>query len=151
MPGAAGLGCRLVGHSYGGAVITAGGTDNTTVIGLVYVAAYAPEEGETLAQINDLGGGAQGLTSNFVVRPYPGAAEGDGDGYIDPAHFHDLFCADIDDGLAAVMAVSQRGVALSALVTPAGTPAWKTVPSYYLVATDDQTIPRRPSGSWPNA
>ena len=131
----------LVGHSYGGAVITAGGTSNPNIKALVYVAAYAPDEGETLAQINDLGGGAAELTSHFVVRPYAGAAEGDGDGYIDPAHFHRLFCADVDDELASVMALSQRGVALSALVTPAGTPAWKTVPSFYLVASDDKTIP----------
>ena len=100
------------------AVITAGGTSNPNIKALVYVAAYAPDEGETLAQINDLGGGAAELTSHFVVRPYAGAAEGDGDGYIDPAHFHRLFCADVDDELASVMALSQRGVALSALVTP---------------------------------
>jgi pimeloyl-ACP methyl ester carboxylesterase len=131
----------LAGHSYGGAVITNAGTGNPNVKALVYVAAYAPDEGETLSQVNDLGGTTTALGQHIVARPYPGAPEGDADGYIDPAHFHEVFCADLDADLAAVMAVSQRGVALSGLVTPSGVPAWKTVPCWYLVAGDDHAIP----------
>jgi pimeloyl-ACP methyl ester carboxylesterase len=131
----------LVGHSYGGCVITNAGVGAPNVQALVYIAAYAPDEGETLSDAGTLGGGSTDLTKHLILRPYPGAPEGDADGYIDPEFFHELFCADVDDGLAAIMAVSQRAVALSGLVTPSGPAAWKTIPSWYMVATDDQTIP----------
>lgn len=76
-----------------------------------------------------------------MLRPYPGAPEGDADGYIDPAFFHELFCADVDQHLAAIMGLSQRGVAVSGLVTPSGQAGWKTIPSWYMVAANDATIP----------
>jgi pimeloyl-ACP methyl ester carboxylesterase len=131
----------LAGHSYGGCVITNASAGVEAVKGLVYVSAYAPEQGETLAAAGDLGGGSTELTKHLVVRPYPGAPEGDGDGYIDPAFFHEIFCADVDPELARFMAFAQRGVALSALGTPSGTPGWRTIPSWYMVAGNDGAIP----------
>jgi pimeloyl-ACP methyl ester carboxylesterase len=78
----------LAGHSYGGCVITNASAGTSHVKGLVYVAAYAPDEGETLSDAGTLGGGSTDLTKHLVPRPYPGAPEGDADGYIDPAFFH---------------------------------------------------------------
>ena len=75
----------LVGHSYGGAVITNAATGNPNVKSLVYVAAYALAEGESVAAANALGGGHTDVTDHLVVRPYPGAPAGDADAYIDPA------------------------------------------------------------------
>lgn len=131
----------LVGHSYGGAVITNAATGNPNVQALVYIAAYALDEGERLIDANELGGGHSELAEHLVIRPYPGAPEGDADGYIDPAFFHDLFAQDLPKKQTAVMGASQRPAALSALFTPSGVPAWKTIPSWYLVASSDNTIP----------
>jgi pimeloyl-ACP methyl ester carboxylesterase len=131
----------LVGHSYGGSVITNASAGVPSVRALVYIAAYAPDEGETLGAAGALDGGSNDLGNHFVVRPYPGAPVGDGDGYIDPEHFHALFCADLPADLAAVMAVSQRPVTLSCLGTPSGPAGWKTIPSWYLVASNDAAIP----------
>jgi pimeloyl-ACP methyl ester carboxylesterase len=131
----------LVGHSYGGCVITNASAGASNVQSLVYIAAYAPDEGETLTEAGTLGGGSTDLTKHLVLRPYPGAAEGDADGYIDPEFFHELFCADVDTDLAAFMALGQRGVAVSGLVTPSGVPGWRTIPSWYLVSANDATIP----------
>jgi pimeloyl-ACP methyl ester carboxylesterase len=111
------------------------------VQGLVYIAAYAPDEGKTLADAGLLGGGSTELTKHLILRPYPGAPDGDADGYIDPAFFHELFCADVDADLARFMAYGQRGVAVSGLVTPSGVPGWRTIPTWYLVSADDATIP----------
>ena len=131
----------LVGHSYGGAVITNAATGNPNVQSLVYVAAYALDAGERLIDANELGGGHSELGDHLVIRPYPGAPEGDADGYIDPAFFRELFAADLPKKLTAVMAASQRPAALQALFTPSGEPAWKTIPSWYVVASQDHTIP----------
>ena len=131
----------LVGHSYGGAVITNAATGNPNVTSLVYVAAYALDAGERLIDANELGGGHSELADHLVIRPYPGAPEGDADGYIDPAFFRDLFAGDLPKKQTAVMAASQRPAALSALFTPSGEPAWKTIPSWYVVASQDHTIP----------
>jgi pimeloyl-ACP methyl ester carboxylesterase len=131
----------LVGHSYGGAVITKGATGNPHVKSLVYVAAYALDQGESVSAANELGGGHTDVTDHLIVRPYPGAVGGDGDAYIDPAWFHRLFAQDLPRSKTALMAASQRPGALGALVPPSGTPAWKTIPSWYLVAKQDRIIP----------
>ncbi|MET0930288.1 MAG: alpha/beta hydrolase [Aeromicrobium sp.] len=131
----------LVGHSYGGALITNASTGNPNVKALVYVAAYALDEGESVLEANELGGGTTDLAANLVVRPYPGAPAGDGDAYIDPAAFRRLFAQDLSKKETRVMAAAQRPAALSGLVTPSGVPGWKTIPSYYLVASQDRTIP----------
>ena len=131
----------LVGHSYGGAVITNAATGNPNVESLVYVAAYAPEEGESVAAANALGGGHTEVTDHLVIRPFPGAAEGDADAYIDPAHYHRLFAQDLPQKATRFMAATQRPGALAALVTPSGPPAWETIPSWYLIAKQDHIIP----------
>ena len=131
----------LVGHSYGGAVITNAATGNPDVRALVYVAAYAPAEGESVADANALGGGHTEVTDHLVLRPFPGATGGDADAFIDPAHFGRLFAADLPDRTTRFMAATQRPGALAALVTPSGPPAWETIPSWYLVAGQDRIIP----------
>ncbi len=131
----------LVGHSYGGSVITNAGAGASNVRALVYIAAYAPDEGETLIAAGALDGASNDLAQHLVVRPYPGAPEGDGDATIDPAVFHHQFCADLPADVAAVMAVSQRAVTLSCLGTPSGPAAWKTLPSWFMVASQDNAIP----------
>jgi pimeloyl-ACP methyl ester carboxylesterase len=75
------------------------------------------------------------------VRPYPGAPPGDGDGYIDPAFFREVFAQDVPPRQAAVMAASQRPGTLSSFVTPSGPPAWRTIPSWALIAKNDRVIP----------
>jgi pimeloyl-ACP methyl ester carboxylesterase len=131
----------LVGHSYGGSVITNASAGTANVSALVFIAAYAPDEGETLLTAGALDGASNDLGEHLVVRPYPGAPEGDGDAYIDPAVFHHQFCADLPADVAAVMAVSQRGVTLSCLGAPSGPAGWKTIPSWYMVASNDNAIP----------
>lgn len=131
----------LVGHSYGGAVITQAATGNENVRALVYVAAYALAEGETVAAANELGGGHSDLLDHIVVRPYPGAPEGDGDVYVDPAAFRSVFAQDLPPSQTAAMAAGQRPATFGALVTPSGVPAWETIPSWYLRAGEDQLIP----------
>jgi pimeloyl-ACP methyl ester carboxylesterase len=131
----------LVGHSYGGAVISNGAAGNQQVKALVYIAAYAPAEGESVAQANSLGGGRATVTDHLVLRPYPGAPAGDADASIDPAFFPQLFAQDLPRRTATVMAAGQRPGALSGLVTPSGPPAWKDIPSWYLVARQDRIIP----------
>lgn len=131
----------LVGHSYGGAVITNAATGDPDVQSLVYVAAYAPDEGESVAAANALGGGHTDVIDHLVVRPFPGASEGDGDAYIDPAWFRRLFCQDLPRDTARFMGASQRPGALAALVTPSGPPAWEDIPSWYVVASQDRIIP----------
>ena len=131
----------LVGHSYGGSVITNAAVGADNVRALVFIAAYVPEEGETLLAAGALDGASNDLGEHLVIRPYPGAPEGDGDATIDPAVFHHQFCADLPADLAAVMAVSQRAVAVSCLAAPSGPAAWKTLPSWAMVASQDNAIP----------
>jgi pimeloyl-ACP methyl ester carboxylesterase len=131
----------LVGHSYGGAVITNAATGDPDVKALVYVAAYAPAEGENVATANHLGGGHTVVTDHLVLRPYPGARPNDADAYIDPAWFHRLFAQDLPRGQTKFMAASQRPGALGALLLASGAPAWEEIPSWYIVANQDRIIP----------
>ncbi|GAB1816932.1 alpha/beta fold hydrolase [Herbidospora sp. RD11066] len=131
----------LVGHSYGGAVISNAATGLANVKSLVYVAAYALDEGESVSDANHLAGGETEVTSHLKTKPFPGAQGGDADAYIDPAHFHRLFAQDLPRSTTAVMAATQRPGALAALVTPSGPAAWKTIPSYFVVAKQDNIIP----------
>jgi pimeloyl-ACP methyl ester carboxylesterase len=131
----------LVGHSYGGAVITNAATGNPNVKSLVYVAAYALDEGESVADANELGGGHSEIINHLVIRPFPGASEGDADAYLDPAEFPTLFAQDVPKALAKTMAASQRPGSFASLVSPSGPPAWKTIPSWYMVAKQDRIIP----------
>jgi len=122
----------LVGHSYGGAVITEAG-NHPQVAGLVYIAAFAPDAGESV--------------SSLIKDPPPGAPvppilpPRDGFLFLDRAKFHASFAADVDPALGEFMASSQVPWGLDALNGANTTPAWKTKPSWYLVATDDRMIP----------
>jgi pimeloyl-ACP methyl ester carboxylesterase len=132
----------LVGHSYGGEVITNAALGNPNVRALVYVAAFAPDQGETSGQLSTMFPGSQLTPANLVFRPFPISATETGvDAYINPTVFRAVFCADLPRTTAAMMAASQRPGALSTLGEPSGAPAWKTIPSWYLVAGQDQAIP----------
>ncbi|MFL6707361.1 MAG: alpha/beta fold hydrolase [Massilia sp.] len=119
----------LVGHSYGGVIITAAG-NNPHVASLVYVAAYAPDEGQTIASL---------------ITDFPSKGKGIGptaDGYllIDPARFPTDFAADLPLADAQFMALAQVPWNAKSVTTPVPNPAWKSKPSYAVVATDDRTI-----------
>jgi pimeloyl-ACP methyl ester carboxylesterase len=122
----------LVGHSYGGVVITEAGND-PKVVGLVYIAAFAPDSGESV--------------SSLIKDPPPGAPvppilpPQDGYLFLDKAKFRASFAADVDAGKAEFMAASQVPWGLEALDGRITQPAWRTKPSWYLVATDDRMIP----------
>jgi pimeloyl-ACP methyl ester carboxylesterase len=131
----------LVGHSYGGEVITNAAVGHPNVKALVYVAAFAPDAGESALELTGRFPGSR-LGAHLAVRSFP---EGDGttgtEATVDPAAFRAVFAADVPAGTSAVMASAQRPVALAALAAPSGTPAWETIPSWYLVAGSDQAIP----------
>jgi len=122
----------LVGHSYGGAVITEAGTD-TKVAGLVYITAFAPDDGESV--------------ESLIRNPPPGAPVPpilppvDGYLFLDRAKFRASFAADVGEAKAAFMADSQVPWGVSALAGTVTNAAWKTKPSWYLVATEDKMIP----------
>ena len=127
-----------VGHSYGGAVITNAATDMTNVVGLVYVAAFAPEEGEVLGAVEAASKDSV-LNSALVPRQYPVADGGSATEFsIDPAKARDAFAADLSDQQAALIAATQRPVAELAFSEPSGPPAWKHRPSWAVVATGDR-------------
>jgi len=127
----------LVGHSYGGVLITNAATGNPNVKALVYVAAFAPDLGETVGQLLAMNPGSQAAPPNLTFRPYPNGV----DVYITPSAFHGVFCADVPARTATVMAANQRPIDAAALGQPSGEPAWKTIPSWYLVASNDHAIP----------
>jgi pimeloyl-ACP methyl ester carboxylesterase len=131
----------LVGHSYGGEVITNAAVGHANVKALVYIAAFAPDQGESGLALVGLNPGSQ-LGETLVVRPYAVAGGGGGaDGYVDPAKFRTVMAADLRGSDAALLAAQQRPVDLAALQAPSGVPAWKTIPSWYLVAEADRAIP----------
>lgn len=126
-----------VGHSYGGAVITNAATNADNVVGLVYVAAFAPEEGETLLEIEDNSRDSV-LTSALLPQKYPTAQGTETEFRIDPAKFRDAFASDVPETEAAVMAAAQRPISALCFSTPSGPPAWKKKPSWAVVATGDK-------------
>ncbi|MFB7209074.1 alpha/beta fold hydrolase [Streptomyces sp. NPDC056255] len=130
----------LVGHSYGGAVITLAGTEDN-VRALVYLAGYALEEGESLGELQG-GFPDSGLADALVHTPFPvaGSSETGTDVSVAIDRFPALFAADVDPDLAAVLAVSQRPLAARAFSEAAPVAAWKTKPSWGLVASADRTI-----------
>ncbi|MFE6334830.1 alpha/beta fold hydrolase [Streptomyces sp. NPDC057798] len=131
----------LVGHSYGGEVITDAGRGHAGVKALVYVAAFAPDEGESALQLAGQFPGSR-LQPALVGRPYPVPGGEPGlDGYIDPAKFHDVFAQDLPRSQTRVMATAQRPGSVGGLSGASGVPAWRTVPSWYVVATADRVIP----------
>ena len=130
----------LVGHSYGGAVITNAAAGHANVKALVYIAAFAPDQGESALGLTGMNPGSQ-LGAALVVRPYDVTGGGGADGYVDQTKFRAVFAADVPASTADLMAAEQRPVALAALQGASGVPAWKTLPSWYLVAGADQAIP----------
>src|SRR5262249_46106340 len=126
-----------VGHSYGGAVITNAAAESENVVGLVYVAAFAPDEGERLGEA-EAGSKGSVLNSALVPLHYPTGGDPAVEFAIDPARFHDAFAADLSERETAVMAATQRPVAESAFSEPTGAPAWKKLPSWAVVATGDK-------------
>jgi pimeloyl-ACP methyl ester carboxylesterase len=128
-----------VGHSYGGAVISNAATDVDNVVGLVFVAAFAPDEGERLGEV-EAGSKDSVLNAALVPLQYPNrdGAETATEFAIDPAKFHDAFAADLPPEQTALMAATQRPVAESAFSEASGPPAWKKLPSWTVVATGDK-------------
>jgi len=122
----------LVGHSYGGAVISEAGNHEKAVV-LVYIAAFAPDKGESV--------------NTLVADPPPGAPvppilpPQDGFLFLDKEKFHDSFAGDLTPKRAAFLADSQVPWGVDALAGAVGEPAWRTTPSWYLVATEDRMIP----------
>jgi len=132
----------LVGHSYGGFVITNAATGNSSVKALVYVDAFIPADGDTLASLlGSLPGSCLGGNAfNFVPYPDP-PVTGDVDTYIKPSVVPGCFASGLPPSQAAVIAATQRPLAASTLLEPSGTPAWQTIPSWAVVGTADHVIP----------
>ena len=128
----------LVGHSYGGMVLTNAATGNANVEALVYIAAFAPDKGERQIELILKNEGSQISPATLTVRPYPG---GGLDSYITPSLFRQIFAHDVSEKTAAVMAATQRPFELAILEEVSGEPAWKKIPSWYLVTTEDRAIP----------
>jgi pimeloyl-ACP methyl ester carboxylesterase len=131
----------LVGHSYGGFVITNAATGNPNVKALVYVDAFIPAQGDTLLGLTSAQPGSclGGNAFNFV--PYPGGPAGDVDTYIKPSLVPSCFASGLPPSQAAVIAATQRPLAASALQEPSGPPAWKTIPSWDVIGTADKVLP----------
>jgi pimeloyl-ACP methyl ester carboxylesterase len=128
-----------VGHSYGGAVISNAATNQPNVVGLVYVAAFAPDEGEALGDVTPTSKDSV-LNSALVPRNYPAGqgAETAQEFAINQALFHEVFAADLPADVAAVMWATQRPVSALAFSEPSGPPAWKSLPSWAVVASPDK-------------
>ena len=134
----------LVGHSYGGVVITNAAVGAPEVKALVYVDAFIPDQGETLGQLaaarpgSCLGGNP---ADEFDLVPYPGGPQNDVDLYIKQSLVPSCFASGLPARQAAVIAVTQRPLAASTLSEPSGPPAWKNLPSWAVVGTADKVIP----------
>jgi pimeloyl-ACP methyl ester carboxylesterase len=129
----------LVGHSYGGAVISNAATDAPNVMGLVFVAAFAPDEGERLGEVSNDSKDSV-LNSALVQRHYPTGRDGGTavEFAIDPARLRDAFAADLSEETAALLAATQRPIAEAAFSDASGPPAWRRLPSWAVVATGDK-------------
>jgi pimeloyl-ACP methyl ester carboxylesterase len=129
----------LGGHSYGGAVITNAATSAPNVVGLVFVAAFAPDEGETLGEIEN-GSKDSVLNSALVQYTFPAGPAGQTSAElaINPAMFREAFAADLPPQVTALMAAIQRPVAVAAFSDASGPPAWKKLPSWAVVGTGDK-------------
>jgi pimeloyl-ACP methyl ester carboxylesterase len=134
----------LVGHSYGGFVITNAGARGGDVKALVYVDAFIPDEGQFVFQL--LGGSGSAFdvpdpTSVFDILGYPGAPEGDAEAFLKPDTVHRYFAQDLPEADRWLVAAGQRPAALQVNVTPSGPPAWKTIPAWAVIGTEDKVLP----------
>lgn len=123
----------LVGHSYGGQIITALGQDTPGVSGLVYIAAFALDEGESLGALL-----SQGPVPPALVHQ---SVDGRGFVWLSEDDFTNHFAADVDPVTSKVMFAVQQPIASSAFADVMGVPAWRSLPTWYLVATEDEAIP----------
>jgi pimeloyl-ACP methyl ester carboxylesterase len=130
-----------VGHSYGGAVISNAAASAANVLGLVYFAAFAPQEGERLGEVASTSKDSV-LTTALVPLQYPTGDDTETavEFAIDPAKFRDAFAADLPAAQTAVMAATQRPIAELAFSEPSGPPAWRSRPSWAVVATGDKAV-----------
>jgi pimeloyl-ACP methyl ester carboxylesterase len=128
----------LVGHSYGGSVITNAATGKKNVKALVYVSGLALDEGESTGS---LVGKYPGSTLGPTLAPPTVLADGSKDLYIDQSKFHDQFAADVPMQKTVLMAEAQRPIIASAFDELSGPPAWKTIPSWFIYGTLDKNIP----------
>ena len=131
----------LVGHSYGGAVISNAATGNDQVKALVYFNGWMPDEGESIQQLLER---FKGSLVGPAIRPVPFTGPDGSEGadlYLDAEAFHAAFAADVDRATSDVMAATQRPWNGAAFGAPSGPPAWKTLPSWYLLGTEDKAIP----------
>jgi pimeloyl-ACP methyl ester carboxylesterase len=132
----------LVGHSYGGAVITNAAVGAPNVKALVYIAGFAPDAGESLAQLVTKNPGTQITPDALLERPYPQPDGTTGtDLYIKASVFREAFAGDLSVSTTRLMQATQRPFSVAAFTEASGTPGWKTIPSWYLVATEDHAIP----------
>ena len=134
----------LVGHSYGGVVITNAGASGGDVKALVYVDAFIPEAGEAVFQI--LGGSGSAFdipdpSAVFDIVGYPGAPEGDAEAFLKPATVHESFAQDLPEADRWLIAASQRPITLGANTAGTEATAWKTIPSWTVIGTEDRVIP----------
>ncbi len=123
----------LVGHSYGGAVISGAALDAPDVKALVYIAAFGLDEGESLDGLSKQGPAPAGASQ---VRP-----DDAGFLWIDADGFHQAFAADVENTEAAVMAAVQKPLSIASFAAKSGPPAWKKLPLWYLISSNDQMIP----------
>jgi pimeloyl-ACP methyl ester carboxylesterase len=122
----------VVGHSYGGAVMTGAAANNPNVKALVFLSAFAPDSGETISAVS----------GKFPAAPLAGALAPDAGGFlwVDRVKFHDVFCKDIPPAEALIMSIIQRPLAAAVFGQVQTVAAWKNIPSWYVVAKNDQAI-----------
>jgi pimeloyl-ACP methyl ester carboxylesterase len=132
----------LVGHSYGGSVITNAAAGLANVKALVYVDAAAPAPGQTTSQLSGAGSIMNRLKPSqlFFTTTYPGAPSGASELYLKENIFLRYFASDLPASQARLLWASQRGTAMTAFTTPSVHAAWKTIPSWYFISTGDQII-----------
>jgi len=132
----------LVGHSYGGAVITNAATGDNQVKALVYVDAFAPAKGQTIGQLVTAHPGSCVLpAANVIAQPYPGAPAGAVDVYIKQSVFPSCMANGLPSAEARELAATQRPLTSIALTQKSGVPAWETIPSWAVIGTADHAIP----------
>jgi pimeloyl-ACP methyl ester carboxylesterase len=132
----------LVGHSYGGAVITNAAVGVPQVKALVYIAGFAPDQGESLVKLVTMNPGSEIGPKTLITRKYPLPGGGEGtDLYLTKSGFETAFAGDVPRRLADQMWAEQRPFSQEAFESLSGEPAWKTIPSWYRIATQDRAIP----------
>ena len=134
----------LVGHAYGGAVMSNAAAGNEQVKALVFCNGWMPDEGESIQQLFESGGPFAGSLVPAAIRPVPFTNPDGSEGvdlWLDRELFPEAFAADVDPEMAKVMAATQRPWSGAGYAGPSGPPGWRSIPSWYLVGTEDRAIP----------